>query len=135
MPVLQYPSNATRIRRFRNESGRTSLSRLSCCVEFVGGVSAEENRGDRRQTGTWRLAGGETDRTECKAGFRLQPEERFSKALRAIAGLANNKGGYLLFGVTDATFQADGLADDVFTKSDISLLNRILVGALDPFLT
>jgi len=85
-----------------------------------------------RETGTWRLAGGETDRTECKAGFRLQPEERFSKALRAIAGLANNKGGYLLFGVTDATFQADGLQDDFFTKSDISLLNRILVGALDP---
>ena len=85
-----------------------------------------------RETGTWRLAGGETDRTECKAGFRLQPEDRFSKALRAIAGLANNKGGYLLFGVTDATFQADGLADDIFTKSDISLLNRILVGALDP---
>jgi hypothetical protein len=85
-----------------------------------------------RETGTWRLAGGETDRTECKAGFRLQPEERFSKALRAIAGLANNKGGYLLFGITDATFQADGLPDDIFTKSDISLLNRILVGALDP---
>jgi hypothetical protein len=85
-----------------------------------------------RETGTWRLAGGETDRTECKASFQLQPEERFSKALRAIAGLANNKGGYLLFGVTDATFQADGLADDVFTKSDISLVNRILVGALDP---
>jgi hypothetical protein len=84
-----------------------------------------------RETGTWRLAGGE-NRTECKASFRLQPEERFSKALRAIAGLANNKGGYLLFGITDATFQADGLPDDIFTKSDISLLNRILVGALDP---
>lgn len=24
-----------------------------------------------REAGTWRLAGGETDRTECKAGFRL----------------------------------------------------------------
>ncbi|MBR0850260.1 ATP-binding protein [Bradyrhizobium diazoefficiens] len=85
-----------------------------------------------RETGTWRLAGGETDRIERKAGFRLQPEDRFSKALRAIAGLANNKGGYLLFGVTDATYQADGLSDDVFTKSDISLLNRVLAGALDP---
>ncbi|WP_316203627.1 ATP-binding protein [Bradyrhizobium sp. SZCCHNS3051] len=85
-----------------------------------------------REAGVWRLAGGETDRTECKAGFRLQPEDRFSKALRAIAGLANNKGGHLLFGVTDATFQADGLSDDVFAKSDISLLNRVLVGALDP---
>jgi hypothetical protein len=84
-----------------------------------------------RETRTWRLFGGETDRIECKACFRLQREERFSKALRAIAGLANIKGGHLLFGVTDATFQADGLPDDVFTKSDISLLNRVLVGALD----
>jgi predicted HTH transcriptional regulator len=46
--------------------------------------------------------------------------------------LANNKGGYILFGITDGSFQADGLADDVFTKSDVSLVNRILVGALDP---
>jgi hypothetical protein len=85
-----------------------------------------------RASGAWKLAGGETDRTECKANFRVQPEERFSKALRAIAGLANNKGGYLLFGITDGSFQAEGLGDDTFTKTDISLLNRILVGALDP---
>jgi hypothetical protein len=85
-----------------------------------------------RETETWRLAAGETDRTECKANFRAQPGERFSKAVRAIAGLANNKGGYLLFGIADGSFQADGLADDAFTKSDISLVNRILVGALDP---
>ena len=85
-----------------------------------------------RVSGVWKLVGGETDRTECKANFRLQPEERFSKALRAIAGLANNKGGYLLFGIADGSFQADGLGDDTFSKSDISLLNRLLVGALDP---
>jgi hypothetical protein len=85
-----------------------------------------------RETGTWRLAGGETDRTECKAGFRVQPEDRFSKAIRAIAGLANNKGGYLLFGVADGSFQADGLADETFAKSDVALINRVLVGSLDP---
>jgi schlafen family protein len=85
-----------------------------------------------RETGTWRLAGGETDRTECKASFRVQPEDRFSKAIRAIAGLANNKGGYLLFGVTDGSFQADGLADETFSKSDLALINRVLVGSLDP---
>jgi len=85
-----------------------------------------------RASGVWKLAGGETDRTECKANFRVQPEERFSKALRAIAGLANNKGGYLLFGIADGSFQAEGLGDDTFTKTDISLVNRILVGALDP---
>lgn len=85
-----------------------------------------------REIGTWRLAGGETDRTECKANFRLQPEDRFSKAIRAIAGLANNKGGYLLFGVADGTFLAEGLADETFAKSDVALINRVLVGSLDP---
>lgn len=85
-----------------------------------------------RETGAWRLAGGETDRTECKANFRVQPGESFSKALRAIAGLANNKGGYLLFGVTDGSFQADGLADETFAKSDVGLINRVLAGSLDP---
>ncbi len=85
-----------------------------------------------REAGTWRLAGGETDRTECKANFRVQPADSFSKALRAIAGLANNKGGYLLFGITDGSFQADGLADETFAKSDVGLINRVLAGSLDP---
>jgi hypothetical protein len=42
------------------------------------------------------------------------------------------QGVYLFFGVTDGTFQADGMTDDIFVKSDISHLNRILVGSLDP---
>lgn len=85
-----------------------------------------------RESGAWRLAGGETDRTECKANFRVQPAESFSKALRAIAGLANNKGGYLLFGITDGNFQADGLVDETFATSDVGLINRVLAGSLDP---
>ncbi|MGY8710479.1 ATP-binding protein [Bradyrhizobium sp. 18BD] len=85
-----------------------------------------------RDAGTWRLAGGETDRTECKASFRVQPADSFSKSLRAIAGLANNKGGYLLFGVTDGSFQADGLADETFAKCDVGVINRVLASSLDP---
>lgn len=85
-----------------------------------------------RTTGVWKLTDGETDRLECKANFRVHPEDRFSKALRAIAGLANNKGGYVLFGVADGTFHAEGLANDNFSKIDISILNRILAGSLDP---
>lgn len=85
-----------------------------------------------RTDGVWKLLGQETDRAECKASFRLQPEERFSKVLRAIAGLANNKGGYIFFGITDGTFHADGLGDDTFARTDIAILNRALVGTLDP---
>lgn len=85
-----------------------------------------------RTSGGWRVEGGETDRMECKANFRLQPEDRFSKALRAIAGMANNKGGYLFFGIKDGTFDADGLGDDTFATSDISALSSLLVRTLDP---
>ena len=85
-----------------------------------------------RAGGIWKLSTGETDRMECKANFRVQPEERFSKALRAVAGLANNKGGYIFFGIADATFHAEGLGDETFVKTDVSILNRVLAGSLDP---
>jgi hypothetical protein len=85
-----------------------------------------------RTGGRWKLIGGETDRIECKAGFRLKPEDHFAKVVRAIAAMANNKGGYIFFGVTDGTFRADGLSDEAFRNTDVALINRVLVGALDP---
>ena len=54
---------------------------------------------EKRSKGWFLVLTGETDEAECKAGFALNPQERFSDALRSIAGLANNKGGYVFFGV------------------------------------
>jgi hypothetical protein len=48
--------------------------------------------------GLWRLTGGETDRHECKANFGFKHQEKW---LRAVAALANNDGGYVFFGVHD----------------------------------
>lgn len=48
--------------------------------------------------GLWRLTAGETDRHECKANFGFKHQEKW---LRAIAALANNEGGYVFFGVHD----------------------------------
>lgn len=57
--------------------------------------------------GTWRFCPGETDEHECKASFRLRNSHVW---LRAIAALANNRGGYILFGVHDKdTAQTDGI--------------------------
>ncbi|WP_156421263.1 AlbA family DNA-binding domain-containing protein [Aureimonas sp. AU40] len=80
----------------------------------------------------WRLKGGETDRVECKRSFRIAPEQRFAEVVKAIAGMANNKGGIILFGVVDRTLAVEGLTDDEFEKIDPAMINRILAGALDP---
>ncbi|GJE81245.1 AlbA family DNA-binding domain-containing protein [Methylorubrum thiocyanatum] len=82
--------------------------------------------------GAWKLRIGETNRTECKKNFRLKPEERFSDAIRTIAGFANNKGGYLFFGVDNKTMIADGLSEAWFADTDPAEINRTLISALDP---
>lgn len=48
--------------------------------------------------GQWRFTAGESDRHECKAGFGFKHQDKW---LRAIAALANNAGGYVFFGVHD----------------------------------
>ena len=80
----------------------------------------------------WFLIAGETDRAECKANFCLKPQERFAGPLRSIAGLANNKGGYLFFGVKDKTYEVIGLRDDAFKNADSAEFSRIITTALDP---
>lgn len=82
--------------------------------------------------GAWRVDVGETDQIECKRNFRLNPEVRFADAIRSIAGLANNRGGYIPFGVTNGSLAVDGLADDTFSTTDPAEINRTLAGALDP---
>lgn len=81
--------------------------------------------------GTWTLAGGETDTVECKQSFRVAPQERFAVVVRAIAGLANNKGGYILFGIKDGTFDVVGVGPG-FEDTDPALINSTLAGCLDP---
>lgn len=48
--------------------------------------------------GSWQLSIGETDQHECKTSFGFK---HATKWLRAAAGLANNRGGYIFFGVND----------------------------------
>lgn len=88
----------------------------------------------RGRTG-WYLKTHETEVTECKETFCLKPENRFADALRSIAGLANNRGGFVFFGITelpDGSLSVTGVRDDTFAKTDPSEINRCLAGALDP---
>lgn len=81
---------------------------------------------------SWTLRLGETDKAECKLNFRLAPLDRFAGVIKTIAGFANNKGGYVLFGVRDETLVAEGLQGRVFGDTDPAEINRALVASLDP---
>jgi Putative DNA-binding domain len=85
----------------------------------------------RGRTG-WFLVAGETDQAECKAAFSMKPQDRFADPLRSIAGLANNKGGYVFFGVKDKTFELVGLRDDTFKTTDSAEFSRVITTTLDP---
>ena len=63
-----------------------------------------------------RLAVSETNAVEAKESFNWANRHDYRKTL---AGMANNKGGYILFGVKDATFEVVGIQPDRMDKFDI----------------
>ena len=85
----------------------------------------------RDAEGGWRCSVGEIDEHECKQGFNMR---YFSPALKTIAGFANNRGGYLFFGVKDKPdgFAVCGLADDRFTATDQNKFSQTIRSALEP---
>lgn len=86
----------------------------------------------RRETdGRWFFTKGESDEFECKENFNIR---RFSKPLKTIAGFANNRGGYLLFGVKDLpySFEVCGLADEKFAETDQNQFSQTIRSALAP---
>lgn len=64
----------------------------------------------------------ETDRIECKESFG---ERHFiSNCIRAIAAFANNKGGYIAFGIKDRTWEITGINASYFRRFDRRKINR-----------
>ncbi|MEX0298627.1 MAG: helix-turn-helix domain-containing protein, partial [Kordiimonas sp.] len=70
-----------------------------------------------------RIAVSETDTVEGKASFNWGSREDYG---RTMAGFANNKGGYLLFGVEDKSFACCGIAEDRMDKFDPRKANQYL---------
>jgi hypothetical protein len=85
----------------------------------------------KETAGDWRCSAGETDQHECKQSFNLR---NFSAALKTIAGFANNRGGYLFFGVKDKPdgFLVCGLGDNRFTTTDQNKFGQTIRSALEP---
>lgn len=69
--------------------------------------------------GHWCLADGETADQECKAAF---DPKKLAPIIRAIAALANNRGGFVFVGVSNVGCRAVGLPDESFSKTDIATI-------------
>ncbi|MBJ7576953.1 ATP-binding protein [Devosia sp. MC532] len=86
--------------------------------------------------GIWFFRHGESDRHECKEGFGFR---HCDKWLRAVAALANNRGGYLIFGLKEqvgtegrkSSFDVVGLTDD-FENADPVEFTKRLKATFDP---
>lgn len=90
------------------------------------------------QEGTPRLVSGEGDQLECKLGFGFKHAGAW---LKAVAALANNRGGYVLFGVHDRMTPAEGQLDRSYEliglegsefDADPAEFTRRLKASLDP---
>lgn len=87
----------------------------------------------------WRLTATESDNVECKSNFGFKHADKW---LKAIAGLSNNSGGFVLFGVhdqgekgadqEDLSYLVAGMNSDAFTRADPSAFSKIVKSVFDP---
>jgi len=70
----------------------------------------------------------ETDRIECKESFG---EKYFiNNCIKAIASFANNKGGYIVFGIRNKTWDIIGIDANAFKRFDRNKLNQAFRSSL-----
>lgn len=63
----------------------------------------------------------ETDQIECKESFG---RHWLGNCIKAIAAFANNRGGYIVFGVKDQTWEISGINGSTFQKYDRRKINQ-----------
>ena len=80
-----------------------------------------------RQDGGGCLDLTETDQIECKESFGGQ--HWVKNSIKAIAAFANNRGGYIAFGVKDKSWEVVGIKKKKFQEFDRRDLNQVLHGS------
>lgn len=103
------------------------------------GKAALADMFEKQAGGTWRFKHGESDRHECKLDFGFK---HAGKWLRAVAALANNVGGYIVFGVRDKkitggnidpdSYTVSGLKSSEFANADPADFSKRIKAAFDP---
>jgi len=97
------------IRSFASASGASKSNPQIRLADLVR--SQFEMRGGEG----WYLKGGENDECECKLIF---DPKKLSPLVRAVAAMANNKGGNIFFGVSDGKYRLEGI-EKAFGETDI----------------
>jgi len=97
------------------------------------------NMFEKQASGSWRFKHGESDMHECKLDFGFR---HAGKWLRAVAALANNAGGYILFGVSDKkitdrevnpdSYAVEGLGSVDFVNADPADFTKQIKATFDP---
>ena len=146
------PANSGRISQIRNGTYGPEVARVSDeeLDEFLRtfeaakiGVAVEANeagrpltisqravsRFEQRDDGEWYLSDRETAQQECKREF---DPRRMNPIVRAVAALANNKGGFVFLGVENADCKVVGLSDDTFAQTDIARISDKMKAFLTP---
>lgn len=92
-------------------------------VVIEGGEQAEPTLAEKacarfvqRDDGNWYLTDGETSEQECKSQF---DPRRMEPIIRAIAALANNRGGFVFIGIADQECRVAGMPNTAFQDTDI----------------
>jgi len=83
---------------------------------------------EKKSDSNWYLSSGESEQCECKLEF---DPKKLSGVLRAIAALANNKGGFIFFGVSNEKFRVEGLGSS-FADTDVVQIVEKLKAHLSP---
>ena len=110
-------------------------TRVGVAVEINGAVVRQPTIAERaadkfvRREGHWFLSNGETHEQECKEVF---DPRRMTPIIKAIAALANNKGGFIFFGVENADCRVIGLPDNIFANTDIVQITDKVKSFLTP---
>ena len=68
---------------------------------------------------------------EFKENFHLS-DEFIAKIAKTMTAFANNRGGYLIFGVTPIPHILKGMANDKFEKMDSQKLSQFLASHFQP---
>lgn len=96
-----------------------TLAREGAATKRPTLVELAQMRFSKGKDGHWVLTEGETANQECKESC---DPKKLAPIIRAIAGLANNKGGFLYIGVKNDGLRVVGMADKCFTQMDVATL-------------
>ncbi|MDE5463742.1 ATP-binding protein [Bradyrhizobium sp. CSS354] len=133
------PVNSGRISTIRtgsySNSGKIPAASAEELDSFIAsftphGIGTEQPAGEydirqlfrKNSDARWYLHRGESEEHECKQDF---DPKKLTPVVRAIAALANNKGGYIFFGIGNNQCRVDG-AGPAFAQTDIAdIVNKV----------